>query len=186
MIGDMYSITMAAGASSRMPEEMRPKACCKVGAVSVIENALNTYEQAGIMKHVIVVGRGAEKVMAELAGKDHDVLYAFQSQARGTGDAARCGLNLLAGIGAPEYVLISAGDKVIAPEVIRGLLESFKTGNGDLALVTGRCADNPSGGRIIERDGGAVAIIRRRWASWRRSPQSTFPSRTNWRSISRN
>ena len=43
-----------------MPEDMRPKACCKVGSVSVIENALRTYEQAGIRRHVIVVGRSAD------------------------------------------------------------------------------------------------------------------------------
>ena len=34
------SITLAAGASSRMPEDMRPKACCRVGVRSVIDNAL--------------------------------------------------------------------------------------------------------------------------------------------------
>ncbi|GAG08562.1 unnamed protein product, partial [marine sediment metagenome] len=31
-----------------MPDDMPPKPCCKIGPVSVIENALEAYELAGI------------------------------------------------------------------------------------------------------------------------------------------
>ena len=44
---DLCSLTLAAGAGSRMPGDMPPKSCCRVGPLSVIENALQAYEQAG-------------------------------------------------------------------------------------------------------------------------------------------
>ena len=83
MSSEVYSIAMAAGASSRMPPELRPKACCQVGTISVIEYALQTYEQAGIHKHAVVVGRGGEKVMETLSGKGYHVLFAYQTQPKG-------------------------------------------------------------------------------------------------------
>jgi N-acetylgalactosamine kinase len=156
---EVYSIAMAAGASSRMPPELRPKACCQVGTISVIEYALQTYEQAGIHKHAVVVGRGGEKIMDTLSGKGYHVLFAFQSQPKGTGDAVRCAVEMLAAIDRPKYVLIAAGDKVIAPEVIRGLMESFAASGNDLCLAAGRSSDYPGAGRIILREGRAQAII---------------------------
>ena len=159
MSSEVYSIAMAAGASSRMPPELRPKACCQVGTISVIEYALQTYEQAGIHKHAVVVGRGGEKVMETLSGKGYHVLFAYQTQPRGTGDAVRCAVEMLAGIDRPEYVLIAAGDKVIAPEVIRGLMERFAASGNDLCLVAGRSSDYPGAGRIVLREGHAQAII---------------------------
>src|SRR5208283_1313989 len=143
MSSEVYSIAMAAGASSRMPPELRPKACCQVGTISVIEYALQTYEQAGIHKHAVVVGRGGEKVMDTLSGKGFHVLFAYQTQPKGTGDAVRCAVEMLAGMDSPEYVLIAAGDKVIAPEVIRGLMESFAASGDDLCLVAGRSSHFP-------------------------------------------
>ncbi|MGO8705009.1 MAG: NTP transferase domain-containing protein [Candidatus Brocadiia bacterium] len=159
MSSEVYSIAMAAGASSRMPPELRPKACCQVGTISVIEYALQTYEQAGIHKHAVVIGRGGEKVMDTLSGKGYHVLFAYQTQPKGTGDAVRCAVEMLAGIDSPEYVLIAAGDKVIAPEVIRGLMERFAASGNDLCLVAGRSSDYPGAGRIVLREGRAQAII---------------------------
>jgi len=62
---ELCSLTLAAGAGSRMPGDMPPKPCCRIGPVSVIENALQTCERAGIHRHVVVVGYEAQAV-AEL------------------------------------------------------------------------------------------------------------------------
>ncbi len=88
MYSDFCSITLAAGWGSRMPADSPPKPCCRIGPVSVIENALRTYEEAGIHQHVVVVGYQAEAVMAEVCRRRSDVLFAFQPERRGTGDAA--------------------------------------------------------------------------------------------------
>ena len=156
---DVYSITLAAGVSSRMPKDMRPKSCCKVGTLSVIENTLTAYEQAGITRHVVVIGHAAEQVMDEVTRKRRDVLFAYQSRPRGTGDAVECALELLAGIGPPESVFITAGDKVIAPYVIRGLLERYADTGCDLCLAARPGGDYPDAGRILARSGRVQAIV---------------------------
>ena len=155
-----FSITLAAGVGRRMPADMPPKPCCKVGPVSVIEYALRTYEEAGIFHHVVVVGARAGEVMAEVRRKRADVLFAFQAAPRGTGDAVRCALELLAGVCPPSHVAISAGDKVVEPSVMRGLMEAYESSPAaDLCLVTGPSRFYPGSGRIITRNGRAQAII---------------------------
>ena len=159
MSAEMFSITLAAGASSRMPEDMRPKACCKVGAVSVIDNALQTYEAAGITSHVIVIGHAADQVMDEVTRKRRDVLFAYQNAPRGTGDAVECALDLLAGLGPPDGVVISADDKVVAPYVLHGLLETFSDYGCDFCLAAGPSSAYADAGRVVERGGKVQAII---------------------------
>jgi len=156
---EAYSITLAAGAGSRMPGDMPPKACCKIGPLSVIENALDSYERAGIQKHVVVVGSQASRIMEEVCRKRPDVLFAYQSEPRGTGDAVRCGLELLLGVGPPEHVLICAGDKVIAPRTIRGLMETYAASGCDLCLVAGLSRLYPGCGRIVVRNDRVEAIV---------------------------
>jgi N-acetylgalactosamine kinase len=159
MRSEVHSITLAAGVGRRMPQDMPPKPCCKIGPLSVIENALQTYEEAGIDRHVVVVGHRAEQIMAEVCRTRPDVLFAFQSGPRGTGDAVRCALDLLDGIGPPRHVLISAGDKVVAPEVVRGLLETYAASEVDLCMVVGPSQHYPGSGRIVGREGMPPAII---------------------------
>ncbi len=159
MASKICSITLAAGVGRRMPADMPPKPCCKIGPVSVIENALRTYEDAGIVRHVVVVGHRAQAIMAEVAPTRPDVLFAYQPSPRGTGDAVRCGLELLAGVDHPHHVLICAGDKVIAPHVIRGLVQSYGDSDCDLYLAAGPSEHYPSSGKIVQREGLCPAII---------------------------
>ncbi len=159
MTSEACSVTLAAGAGNRMPGDMPPKPCCKVGPVSVIENALETYEQAGIKRHVVVVGCRAESVMEEVRRSRSDVLFAYQSERNGTGGAVRCAMDLLASIGAPEHVLICTGDKVVAPEVIRGLMETYAGSRLDLCLVAGSSRHYPVSGRIVSRNGVVAGIV---------------------------
>lgn len=159
MDSEVYSITLAAGAGKRMPEDMPPKPCCKIGPISVIENALQTYEEAGVRRHVVVVGCRAEEVIGEVCSTRPSVLFAYQSRPRGTGDAVRCALDLLAGLGPPEHVLISSGDKVIAPHVIRGIVETYAAGHLDVCLLAGPGAHYLGSGQVVLRDGRPVAIL---------------------------
>ena len=159
MAHDIYSITLAAGTSSRMPEDMRPKACCKIGTRTVIDNCLTTYEEAGIAHHVIVIGHAAEEVMREVTRKRRNVLFAFQGEQRGTGDAVEVALDLLEGIGPPEHVVISAGDKIVVPYVARGLIETYAAAECDFCLAAGPSESYPDSGRIIERDGLVQGIV---------------------------
>jgi len=156
---ETYSITLAAGAGSRMPTDMPPKPCCRIGPLSVIQNALETYERAGVPRHCVVVGHRAAELMGEVCRKRNDVLFAFQGEQRGTGDAVRCALEFLATIARPELVLITTGDKVIEPPVIRGALETQRATGCDLCVSVMHRRHHPVGGRIVMCEGRPQAII---------------------------
>jgi len=155
----MFSITLAAGACSRMPADMRPKACCKVGGAMVIERALAAYESAGIRRHMIVVGAMAEQVMAGVAASGRVALFAFQPSPKGTGDAVLCALDALRLAGPPRDVLICAGDKLIAPHVLRGLVEAHEQDGADFSFVAGAVAAGEDAGRVVVREVRPVAIV---------------------------
>jgi N-acetylgalactosamine kinase len=159
MGSEFCSITLAAGVGSRMPKDAPPKACCRIGPVSVIENALEAYEQAGIERHVVVVGSRAAEVMEEVCRRRRNVLFAYQPRPRGTGDAVHCALELLEDTFRPEHLLISAGDKVVAPALVKGVVESYTSSAHDLCVLAGSLQHNPEGGRIVVRDGQVLAII---------------------------
>lgn len=159
MTTQVCSITLAAGAGSRMPDGVPPKPCCRIGPVSVLESALEGYEQAGIRQHVVVVGSRAEEVMGEASRCGREVLFAYQKEQRGTGDAVRCALELLETTLQPKHVLICSGDKVVAPYLVRGLVDSYGASENDLRLLAAPATENPTSGRIIRRDGKPQAIV---------------------------
>ena len=154
---EIWSVTLAAGAGTRMPPDMPPKPCCRVGPLTVIEHCLQAYEAAGIRRHAVVVGCRAAEVMGEVSSRRPGVLFAYQSEPLGTGDAVRCALDLLAANGAPEHVLVSAGDKVLEPAIVRGLVEAYGAGTYDLLILAGRAEDYPGTGQLVMRDGRVVA-----------------------------
>jgi len=156
---EICSVTLAAGVGRRMPQDMPPKPCCKIGPLSVIENALRAYEEAGIHRHVVVVGHRAAEIMSEASRAEPHVLFAFQERPLGTGDAVRCALDLLNGVRPPEHVLICTGDKVVAPHVIRGVVEAYRGSDCDLYLVVGPSKHYPGSGKVVERPGLSPAII---------------------------
>ena len=156
---EIYSITLAAGVGSRMPSDMPPKSCCKVGPIPVIEHVLQAYEEAGITDHVVVVGHEAEKVMGEISRLGRQVLFAFQDQPLGTGHAVHCALELLEMVGPPRHLLICAGDKLVSSSVLRGLLRNYTESDRDMCLAAGRSEQHPSSGRILTQDGSARAIV---------------------------
>ena len=68
-------------------------------------------------------------------------------------------MDLLAELGPPAHVLISYGDKVIDPRIVRGLLEACAVGRLDLGLVAGPSDHYPASGRIVVRNHRAAAIL---------------------------
>ena len=56
-------------------------------------------------------------------------------------------------------MLISAGDKVVSPAVVKGMVETYATTGFDLCLLACPLAHNPEGGRVITRAGNVLAIV---------------------------
>ena len=73
---------------------------------------------AGVQEIVVVVGHMAQDVMDALDGIP-SVFYAYQKVQNGSGSAAMVGLKLLQDMSFHGNVIVSVGDKIISPEILK-------------------------------------------------------------------
>ena len=115
------AILLCAGKGTRMGQSDRSKVAYDCAGVPVIKRIVRNMREGGVTRFVVVVGHMAESVMSALADEP-GILYAYQKEQKGTGHAAACGLAVLNDIGFAGRVIISMGDKIVAPRLVRGLL----------------------------------------------------------------
>ena len=155
----VVSIILAGGRGSRMNRPDRNKVCFDILGVPAIVRALRSYEEAGIGRHVIVVGTRRDEVEDCLAGNAFQVAYAHQPEPLGTGHAARCGTDILRMFDYDGLVLIAAGDKLVEPQAVRRLLARQAETDADLVFLVTPAEFNPDGGRVISHSDGTLAAI---------------------------
>ena len=158
------AIILCAGKGTRMGLSDRSKVCYDCAGVPVIKRIVRNMREGGVGRFVIVVGHMAESVMSVL-DDEPGVVYAFQKEQKGTGHAAQCGLRVLKDIGFSGPVIISMGDKIVAPQLVRGLLSGTLAAGGAEAgvrMATIGVQSNPgntSKGHVIVRDGRVLGIV---------------------------
>lgn len=151
------AVLLCAGEGTRMNDQRTNKVCYEVAGVPVIIRTISSMREAGIENFVCVVGSKAEKVMECL--KDvPGVTYAFQSERKGTGDAAMCGLKVLDAFDYDGPVLIAMGDKIISPDVFVSMAERYDAVSKKPVLAVQPREFNRSGGRICIKDGAVCGI----------------------------
>ena len=155
----VVSIILAGGRGSRMNRPDRNKVCFDILGVPAVVRALRSYEEAGIGRHVIVVGALRAEVEDCLAGDAFRVVYAHQPEPLGTGHAARCGADILRMFDYDGLVLIAAGDKLVEPQAVRRLLARQAETDADLVFLVTPAEFNPDGGRVISHVDGTLAAI---------------------------
>ena len=153
------SIILAGGKGTRMGATDRHKVCFPVGGTPVILRALETYHLCGARAQIIVVGAMAESVMATVSGRFPGVIFAFQPQARGTGDAGRQGARILERMGFDGDVLLVAGDKLIEPGVIRRLLSVHQRREAEVTLATAPRPPGSNTGILLTTGTGRIVGI---------------------------
>ena len=149
------AILLCAGKGTRMGQSDRSKVAYDCAGVSVIRRIVRNMREGGVTRFVVVVGHKAESVMSALDGEP-GILYAFQKEQRGTGHAASCGLAVLNDIGFTGRVIVSMGDKIVAPRLVSRLLEE------DDSRATIGVQPNPgntSKGHVVVRDGRVLGIV---------------------------
>lgn len=143
-----------------MGQSDRSKVCYDCAGVPVIKRIVRNMREGGVGRFVIVVGHMAESVMSALDG-EKGVLWAFQKEQKGTGHAAECGLKALEDIGFSGSVIISMGDKIVSPKIVKGLLartagREMKT---EAVLGVQRVTGPTSRGHVIFRNERPVCIV---------------------------
>ena len=149
-------VVLAAGGGTRM-KSTTSKLLHQVGGHSLLSYAVQAAEELAPEHLVVVVGHEREQVTAHLAEIAPRVTTAVQEQQLGTGDAVRCGLDVLDDI--KGDVVVTYGDvPLLTGETLIALVAEHRA-HADAVTVLTAHVENPAGyGRII-RDGDQVARI---------------------------
>jgi bifunctional UDP-N-acetylglucosamine pyrophosphorylase/glucosamine-1-phosphate N-acetyltransferase len=141
-----------------------PKVMHAVAGYPIVHFGVQAALDAGCGEVVVVVGHGRELVEAYLAKAfaGGRVRTAFQEQQRGTGDAARVGLEAV-GAHATRILVMNGdvplvrGDDLVA---VAGPLDETGSPSALAALAFATCTvDDPTGyGRVLRKDGQVVLI----------------------------
>lgn len=166
---DCTAVILAAGLGKRMRSAL-PKVLHQVGGRPMLGRVLSAVADAGIRRAVVVVGNGADAVRraVEQGGirpEGLEVAFAEQAAQRGTGDAARCGLEAVP----PDAgrVLILPGDApLLSGGDLTRLLSAQQGSQAAATLMTTRLADPRGYGRVVRDAANRVrAIVEERDAS---------------------
>ena len=156
----LFTIVLAAGKGRRMRNRYMHKVCFEIAGAPTIVRSLDTFNRLGAVQNVVVVGEMAGQVVETVGERFSNVVFAYQPNALGTGDAARCGLHALAPVADSARVLVVAGDKIIDLPILSRLLAEFDDKAADLALLLSPAEHGgESAGRVLLDDTGRPAAI---------------------------
>lgn len=148
-MSERIAILLAAGQSTRMNTRM-PKVLHEVCGRPMLEWVLEACRNAGVTRHIVVVGYGKEQII-ERFEKDGDVEFVEQVERRGTGHAVMCCTDKLEGFDGQTLVL--CGDApLIRTETLKVLIEKHEQERSAVTLATADMPDPTGYGRIV-RDG---------------------------------
>lgn len=153
----LAAVILAAGQGTRM-KSARPKMMHSIAGRPLVHYPVRAALDGGCTDVVVVVGVGRAEVEAYLAHAfGPRVRTAVQAEQRGTGDAARAGLDALSP--AAKTVLVMNGDApLVRGEDAAKVVHAAR--GGGLALATIH-VDEPTGyGRILRDDAGDIVEIR--------------------------
>ena len=153
----LTAVILAAGLGTRMKSPL-PKVMHPIAGRPLVHYAVRAAFDAGVERAVVVTS-GRKEIEESLRQAFGDrIVTVVQDPPRGTGDAARIGLEQVSS----ERVLILYGDTpLVRAEELATLVTALDvSGAGELSVMT--CAlDNPAGyGRILRDASGRVLEIR--------------------------
>jgi len=163
----LASIILAAGLGTRM-RSARAKVLHELAGEPIIAHSMRAHAALGVRPLVVVVGHQAREVeeAARRACPASELTFALQDRQRGTGDAARSGIERI-GEDFRGDVLISYGDMpAVRVATLRAFVEHHRKRRAVLSLISVKL-DNPGAyGRVLrDRDGAVTAIVEARDAS---------------------
>ncbi len=148
-------VILAAGQGIRMKSEW-PKVLHQIAGKPMVQYAIDAATAIGALRPLAVIGYGADQVQAALGDK---VRYARQVPQLGTGHAvmqARAQIDPDS-----ELIVVLYGDTpFISPETLRHLLDTHRSAQARLSLITFTPVDPGLYGRIVrDADGRVIDIV---------------------------
>ena len=142
-MSEKIAIILAAGQSTRMNTKV-PKVLHEVCGRPMLEWVIEACRDAGVQKHIVVVGYGKEQIIEYYQGAT-DVEFVEQAERKGTGHAVMCCREKLEGF--TGQTLILCGDApLIRTETLKVLIEKHEQEKSAVTLATAIMSDLRSGG----------------------------------------
>ncbi len=154
----LAAVILAAGQGTRMRSDL-PKVLHQVAGRSLVSFPVDLAARLGCDPIVLVTGHGRDLVEEEVRTCcDSDgVVFALQTQQRGTGHAVMSALPKLRGH--RGAILILSGDVPLLDRAsVNKLKKAYSKTGGPLAFLTFRPEDPAGYGRVLRKDGSVVAI----------------------------
>ena len=133
---DCVCVILAGGRGTRMDSRDLNKVCFPVAGTPAIVRAIDAYKAAGLSNFLVVMGQMAEQVITTVAASHPRTCFVYQSEQRGTGDAAARAVDALTAQRYTGSVMIVMGDKVPTPSMVHRLLDRFDRQAADVLLTT--------------------------------------------------
>lgn len=151
------SVILAAGKGTRMGGDL-PKVLFKVKGRPMINHVIDSARKAAGGCIVVVVGYKADNVRLALESES-GLLYAFQEEQLGTGDAVKCALPYL-DEKVTDVIILFGDVPLIKERTISNLLNQHMISGNDITILTA-VFDEPHGyGRIVTcRNGCFLKIV---------------------------
>ena len=158
-------VILAAGEGKRM-RSAQAKVLHPMLGRSLLGHVLAAAKVLEAVRTIVVVGSGADQVTAHLAQIAPEAVAALQVDQRGTGHAARVGMES-ANDTDGTVVILNADVPLLRPETLAALVASHEAAGAAATVLTAEVADPTGLGRIIRRAGtGALdAIVEHRDAT---------------------
>lgn len=160
MSDSIAAIVLAAGLGTRMRSK-RAKVLHELGGAPMIARPLHAVDRAGASPIVVVVGHQADLVeaasRASLPGAA--LQFATQPDQRGTGDAARCGLEALGASFAGEALILYGDMPMVSEATLRAFMGSHRGSGAALSFISAIAGDPGAYGRVVRGADGAVEAI---------------------------
>lgn len=156
----LTAFVLAAGQGKRMKSRL-PKMLHPLAGRPLVHFSITASIAAGAERVVVVTSpdcRGPIDAHAGVAFPSGVVTTVVQSPPRGTGDAARVGLEAL-GAGASRVLVLYGDTPLLDPEDLRRLLSALDTG-AELAMLSCRLHDPRGYGRVLRDSSGKVLEVR--------------------------
>lgn len=131
------AVILAAGHGERMKPitDWIPKPLVPVNGTPILISNIQTLSQCGFERIVVVYGRPTEVIVDFLSSAELgnvEILYAFQKEQRGTGDALLTAMNFAP---ATESYLLIVGDTVYPKEYVTAVWDRFASDDMDGSLL---------------------------------------------------
>jgi bifunctional UDP-N-acetylglucosamine pyrophosphorylase/glucosamine-1-phosphate N-acetyltransferase len=142
----VISIVLAAGKGKRMGSPL-PKVLHQIKGRPMICYVLDAARAAGAVEHCVVVGHGADEVISAI--RSEDIIFAEQSEQKGTGHAVLCAGEALRDCKDSDVLILCGDTPCLKGETLKKFCDYFLNSGDDLHVLS-TIVDEPGGyGRII-------------------------------------